>query len=103
VTEFEIIQVSPDTYRLSGELDMATAVSLHEALQHVVAAHGRLVLDIQDLSFIDSSGLRALVQLSERMNGSGPLVLCNVSASVRRLLEIVGFESLPGIEVDNGG
>jgi anti-anti-sigma factor len=103
VTEFEIIQISPDTYRLSGELDMATAVTLHEALQHVVAAHGRLVLDMEELSFIDSSGLRALVQLSERMNGAGPLVLCNVPPSVRRLLDIVGFEALPGIEVEDRG
>lgn len=100
MTDLEITQVDPERYRLRGELDMASAVTFENALTPVVQDCSRLVLDLEDLAFIDSSGLRALVQLSERMNGSAPLVLSNVPHGVQRLLDIVGLASLPGIEVD---
>jgi len=101
MTDLEITQVDPERYRLRGELDMASAVTFGNALTPVVQDCSRLVLDLEDLAFIDSSGLRALVQLSEQMNGSAPLVLSNVPHGVQRLLDIVGLASLPGIEVDN--
>jgi anti-anti-sigma factor len=103
MTAFEITRVDPERYRLSGELDMASAPTLDDALQPVVDAHHQLVLDLEGLTFIDSYGLRSLVQLSKRMNGAAPLVLDKVPVSVQRVLDIVGVETLPGIEVSNGG
>jgi anti-anti-sigma factor len=103
MTDLEITQFSPGRYRLSGELDMASAEKLHDALEPIVRANGSLALDVEQLTFIDSSGLRALVQLSGRMNGAGPLVLSNVSDGVRRLLDIVGLDALPGIKVEADG
>jgi anti-sigma B factor antagonist len=99
MTDLEITQVSPERYRLRGELDMASAVTFEDALSPVVQGGTQLVLDLEDLTFIDSSGLRALVQLSDQMNGSAPLVLSNVPHGVQRLLDIVGLNTLPGIEV----
>ena len=66
MTDLEITQVDPERYRLRGELDMASAVTFENAFTPVVRDCSRLVLDLEDLAFIDSSGLRALVQLSER-------------------------------------
>jgi len=103
MTDFEITQVSPERYRLGGELDMASAETLREALRSVVEADGRLVLDVGEITFIDSSGLRALVQLSEQMDGAAPLVLSRVPSSVRRLLDVVGLDAVPGIEVEGDG
>ena len=82
---------------------MASAPTLDDALQPVVDAHGSLVLELEELTFIDSYGIRSLVQLSSRMNGSGPLVLTKVPVSVQRLFDIVGAETLPGIEVSHDG
>ena len=103
MTELEITEVSPERYRLKGELDMASAGRLRDALQPIVDAGGNITLDVADLTFIDSSGLRALILLSQRMNGAGPLVLSEVPVGVRRLLDIVGLESLPEIEVEASG
>ena len=103
MTEFEITQVSPERYKLSGELDMASAETLRDAVKPMVQTDGRLVLDVGEITFIDSSGLRALVQLSEQMNGAAPLVLSEVPPSVRRLLDVVGLEAIPGIEVEGDG
>ena len=99
MTDLEITQVSPEHYRLRGELDMASAVTFGDAMSPVAQGGTQLVLDLEDLTFIDSSGLRALVQLSDQMNGSAPLVLSNVPHGVQRLLDIVGLNTLPGIEV----
>lgn len=103
MTDLEIDEVAPNRYALKGELDMASATTLREALDPVVAAGKPLTLDVADLTFIDSSGLRALVQLSAGLNGVGPLVLSSPSDGVRRLLDIVGLEALPGIQVENDG
>ena len=82
---------------------MASAETFRDAMQPVVQAEGRLILDVGEITFIDSSGLLALVQLSSQMNGSAPLILSQVSPSVRRLLDIVGLEAIPGIEVVDDG
>lgn len=100
MTQLEISEVAPGRYRLGGELDMASAETLDGALRPVVDTQGHIVLDLADLTFIDSSGIRALVDLSRQMNGAAPLVLTKVSPSVKRVLDIVGIETLPGIEVE---
>jgi anti-sigma B factor antagonist len=101
VTQLQIDEVAPNRYRISGELDMDSAPRLEEALAPVIATSEHLVLDLGDLTFIDSSGLHTLVKLAARMNGSAPLTLGNVPPGVQRILDIVGLESLPGIEVEH--
>jgi len=103
MTDFVITEVADDRFRLSGELDMASAPTLEDALMPVAEANGRLTLDLGELSFIDSSGIRSFVELSGKLNASAPLVLTNVPAGVRRLLDIVGLETLPNIEVRADG
>ena len=99
MTQFEIDQVSPERYRLGGELDMASAKTLQEALEPVVKGKQRLVLDLSELTFIDSSGIRALLELANRLNGAAALELSNVPVGVQRVLDIIGLDALPGIEV----
>jgi len=101
MTQFEITTIQRDRYRLSGELDMATAPALADALGPIADECRQLTLDVKDLTFVDSSGIRALVELSARLDGSGPLVLTNVSDALHRLLDIVGLDTLPNIQVSS--
>jgi anti-sigma B factor antagonist len=87
---------------LSGELDLASANSLVDAVTRLCAAGAReIVLDIGPLVFIDSTGLRAL--LSSRAvceEKETTLMLApspeDVSPQVRRLLQVTGLlERLP--------
>ena len=48
---------------LEGELDLAGEGVLEQALESARAAGGRVTVDLTDLQFIDSSGLRVLVKL----------------------------------------
>ena len=81
---------------LSGELDMATVPILNDQLD-VAAQDGirAIMLDLRDLTFIDSSGLHALVRAYRRYeeDGSG-LVLVGANPFIRRLCEMTGTEFL---------
>ena len=84
------------TVTLSGELDMATVAILNEQLASVQQDGTRaIVLDIRDLSFIDSSGLHALVRAyrSSEQNGHR-LMLVGANPFARRLCETTGTEFL---------
>lgn len=81
---------------LRGELDVASAHVLNDRLAPLefdgVAA---IVLDLRDVSFIDSSGLHALLNAWRRVNSNGSrLLLMGIGPTARRLLAITGTEFL---------
>jgi anti-sigma B factor antagonist len=86
-------------FRLEGELDMATADGLSQLLRDAAEGGGSVKLDFSGVSFMDSSGLRALLDAATRRNGSGPVVLVNPSPQVRRVLDISIPDGTPGLEV----
>lgn len=82
-----------------GELDQATLPDLEGPLEQAVDAGGSVLVDLSDCSFIDSSGLGALVSTRERLlesedRGFG---ICCPDAQVRRLLEITGLDKAMGL------
>jgi anti-anti-sigma factor len=86
---------------LSGELDIATAPQV-EAAARAMLAQGvsRLVIDLRELTFIDSSGLRMLILLSDRAVGDAwTLGLIRPTDRSLSVFEITGAdENLPFIE-----
>jgi anti-anti-sigma factor len=84
------------TVTLRGELDLASVVELQECLSAVEEdAPALIVLDLAELSFIDSSGLRALLLADERARQDGrELVLTRGSDAVRRVFEMTGTRDL---------
>lgn len=84
---------------VSGEIDASTAPRLIDALDKLPGDHGAVVVDVRDVTFIDSSGLRVLIALAERAKGEGrALELASPSTSVTRLLEITGLAEMFGVE-----
>jgi anti-sigma B factor antagonist len=74
---------------LIGELDLATAPQLDEVMAATKAEH--IVLDLTDLSFIDSSGISLLVvALSDQRD----VTLRNPQPNVSRVLELTGLDHL---------
>jgi anti-anti-sigma factor len=83
-------------FRLVGELDLSTAPTLTEALGEL-EADGSIVLDLQELTFIDSSGIHAI--FTQAVAREGQLVLTNPSAEIVRTLEIMGITDHPQLHV----
>jgi anti-sigma B factor antagonist len=93
------ITSTDEGFRLVGELDMATADDLSQLLRAAAANGEPVVLDLSRVTFMDSSGLRALLEGAELSRGSGSLVIVRPSAQVRRLLDISIPGGAPGLEV----
>jgi anti-sigma B factor antagonist len=82
---------------LVGEIDAHTA----GRLTHEFGDPGDLVLDLSGVEFVDSSGLRVLIELHQnRARAGGTLVLRTPSPAVRRLLEVSGVAGY--LTVDDG-
>jgi len=79
--------------RLLGELDMATAPQLREALVRLASDGAKLVtVDLTDLDFIDSTGLSVLIGGLKRLRQQGgDLALRSPNASTSKVLEITGL------------
>ena len=94
------LQITPtdDGFRLEGELDMATADDLSQIFRDA-PSNVPVVLDFSGVSFMDSSGLRALLEGAGQPTGCGPVVIVNPSAQVRRVLDISIPGGTPGLEV----
>jgi anti-anti-sigma factor len=77
---------------LSGELDLATAAELESRVAESCSDGAReLVLDLEQLRFMDSTGLRAVLIARERCEGHGcELYLARPQPAVRRLLDLTG-------------
>jgi anti-anti-sigma factor len=76
---------------LQGELDIASVNGLVDALVEI--AGSTIVVDLSGLTFMDSSGIGALVVARNRVlsKGLGQLVVTRPTAIVREAMEIVGL------------
>jgi anti-sigma B factor antagonist len=85
-----------DTIRLvlRGELDIATVPDLVEAVERAEQRRPDLiVLDAEQLSFVDASGFKVLLQTARRAQGEGRRVqLVNPRRGVTRTLRITGID-----------
>jgi anti-sigma B factor antagonist len=77
-----------------GEIDVATSPTLRERLISLVnGGAARLVLDLEAVDFLDSTGLGTIVSLLKRVRThGGDLRLVCTEARIRRLFEITGLE-----------
>jgi anti-sigma B factor antagonist len=81
---------------LSGEVDLALAPALREAVDALIAERrARIVLDLEQVSFMDSSGLGVLVYGMRRAGALGGMLrLAAPGEQVRRLLELTGLDTV---------
>lgn len=80
------------TIRLSGEFDTQAAQSFDRAMDSVMMSKpAMVVIDLAEVSFIDSSGLRSLIRAQRVISVTGSLTLQNPRPATVRLLDITGL------------
>ena len=88
-----------------GEIDVATAPELRDLLRDELAlSPKKLIIDMADVSFIDSSGLSELVAFKAGETVGTDVILRNPSQRVRFVLEVSGLMSVLAVvpESTNG-
>ncbi len=85
---------------LAGELDMAVAPAFRAELERAVTESSRVIVDLRELEFMDSSGMHALAAAGARARAmNARLVIAHAAGSVLRLLELTGMrEALEVVE-----
>jgi anti-anti-sigma factor len=77
--------------RLTGELDVSTAPELDQVLEAAVTQGGPVLVDLTDLTFMDSTGIHAFLKAARSLQGRGCLILHGEQERVRRVLDLVGI------------
>jgi anti-sigma B factor antagonist len=98
-TTLEVITVSA-----SGEIDFGTVDHLKETLTGLCVDGATVRLDLRDVTFIDSTGINALVIADRRSTQRGcRLVLSAPSPAVRRVLDYTGAGAVLNVDDQRAG
>lgn len=89
--------------RVTGDVDSVTAHRLRSAVAPLLGPGAKVTLDCAGIRFLDSAGLRVLLELHRTaQDEDGQLVLAAPPAVVERVLELSGvtelFTILPGFD-----
>jgi anti-anti-sigma factor len=85
---------------LEGELDLASKDQFAAAVDPLLDTPGPVTLALEGLEFMDSSGLRAVIQAARRAT---TLVLRNPRGQVDQLLRLCDLERLDNVTIEGGG
>jgi anti-anti-sigma factor len=81
--------------RLGGELELHTVPPVRRALLEAVErARGRVVVDLEQVEFMDSTALATLLEVRARLADGNSLVLAAPGLEARRALEVSGLDRI---------
>jgi anti-anti-sigma factor len=84
---------------LSGEFDLAALDVFRAVVGSVLDAQRELVIDLSELTFLDSTGIRAILVVADQVGGG--VVIRRPTPPVRRVLDLVGLDGRRGIRIED--
>ena len=103
---FKIVQRGDiSVVKLTGEVDASNAMDLRKSLQRLIdSSHTKILVDLKDVNYIDSTGLGILVMAYKLARGrNGSIKFSNVSPHISKLFELTNvnklFEIYQSVEV----
>jgi anti-anti-sigma factor len=93
---------SPPVVVIAGEIDESNYSGLVRALDRLVDGRSEIHVNMAGVEFCDLAGLRAILRLAEVSDGGHDdrvrrLVLHEVPRQVKRVLQIMGWDVMPGV------
>jgi anti-sigma B factor antagonist len=80
---------------VSGRIDSMNANQLGEALSNTIdGGHLNMVLDLANVEYMSSAGLREIVSALKKVRGKGDVRLAQPSHRVREVLEMAGLDTI---------
>ena len=88
------------TVALEGRLDTTTAPQLEAELKESLDGVTSLALDMKELAYLSSAGLRVILSAQKRMNKQGSMVVRHVNETIMDIFEVTGFADILTIEAE---
>ena len=86
------------TIALEGRLDTNTSPELEKEAKEVYEGVDKLLIDLENLQYISSAGLRVLLSINQAMTEKGGMIVRNVPENVQEVFNITGFSEVLTIE-----
>ena len=86
------------TVTVSGRIDTTTAPELESYLNANLEGITDLVIDLKDMPYTSSAGLRVILKAQKTMNKQGSMKLINVCSDVMEIFDMTGFSDILTIE-----
>lgn len=86
------------TIFLSGRLDSSTSPLLVTTINESIEQIDYLILDMKDLDYISSAGIRVLISAQKKLSMSKKLVIKNVCEEIQEIFDITGLTDMLNIK-----
>lgn len=86
------------TISLEGRLDTVTAPELEDVIKEKLHGVTELIMDLKDIAYVSSAGLRVLLSAQKVMNRQGSMVIRNANEDVMEIFDVTGFVDILNIE-----
>ena len=82
------------TVFVSGRIDTVTAPQLSDYMKTELAGVEELILDLQEVEYVSSAGLRVILFAQKMMNSQGSMKVANVNNDIMETFELTGFTDI---------
>ncbi len=82
------------TVFISGRVDTKTAPELLEFLQGAMPGVEELILDLAEVEYVSSAGLRVILYAQKTMTSQGSMKVINVNSDIMETFELTGFSDI---------
>ena len=86
------------TIFLAGRLDTVTTPALETELKNSLDGVTDLIIDLKELDYISSAGLRVLLSAQKRMAKHGEMKVIHANDAIMEIFEVTGFTDILTIE-----
>ena len=82
------------TIAISGRIDTLTAPQLDAEIQGKLDGVKNLTIDLKNVEYISSAGLRIFLTAQKIMNKQGKMVVKNASSAIKEIFDVTGFSDI---------
>ncbi len=82
------------TLKVAGRVDTITAPDFEKEIRENINDITKLSIDIADVAYISSAGLRVLLSAQKIMNKQGEMEILNVQDAIKEIFDVTGFSDI---------
>ena len=86
--------------KLSGRIDVTSTPEIEQEINSELDSISYLTIDMGDVNYISSVGLRALLSFQKKITPKGQMRIVNVKSEVLEIFKMVGFDKVLNIDID---